>query len=56
MITSDERHSLNTIQISEKLKGHILDEMGFIDFGAEIREIKNHNFGIFKAISNLRLV
>ena len=30
--------------------------MGFIDFGAEIKEIKNHTAAIFTAFTNLRLV
>ena len=30
--------------------------MGFIDFGAEIKEIKNHTGAIFTAFTNLRLV
>ena len=30
--------------------------MGYIDFGAEIRETKNHTAAIFTAFTNLRLV
>ena len=30
--------------------------MGFIDFGAEVRETKNHTAAIFTAFTNLRLV
>ena len=30
--------------------------MGFIDFGAEIKEIKNHTGAIFTAFTNLRLI